>query len=295
MKIKKCFMAALAVAAVACGAWLIGRSPKPDTRSNGSLTGGSTVSTARVSVPTRARNHSDPENGDIKTITLPGGAMMEMIYVAPGSFMMGSPKSEACRDGDEKQHRVTLTKGVWLGKYEVTQEQWKSVMGNNRSHFKWDDLPVENVSWEDCQEFIRKVNAQLNCGARLPTEAEWEYACRAGSSGPYAGGSLDSMGWYADNSGWKTHPVGQKSPNAWGFYDMHGNVYEWCNDWYGEYPSHSVTDPMGTASGDGRVLRGGCWISYSYSCRSASRSRSRPGNRSSGYGFRLCCSAGPRE
>ena len=230
------------------------------------------------------------KTGDVRTITLPGGAKMEMIYVAPGSFMMGSPESEEGHDDDEKQHHVTLTKGFWLGKYEVTQAQWKSVMGNNPSHFKGDDLPVENVSWYDCQEFIRKVNAQLNCGARLPTEAEWEYACRAGTSGPYAGGGLDSMGFYRDNSGWKTHPVGRKIPNPWGFYDMHGNVWEWCNDWSSDYPSGSVIDPAGPASGVKRVLRSGSWNYFAGSCRSADRDLWKPGTRNSNRGFRLCCS-----
>ncbi len=224
---------------------------------------------------------------------------MEMIYVAPGSFTMGSPESEAGRSIWETQHRVTLTKGFWLGKYEVTQARWKSVMGSNLSHFTGDNLPVECVSWNDCQEFIRKVNAeaerQFGGEARLPTEAEWEYACRAWSIGAYAGtGNLDSMGWYWDNSGDGTHPVGQKRPNAWGFYDMHGNVREWCNDRYGEYPGGSVTDPAGAASGDDRVLRGGSWNNLARICRSAYRNGGDPGDRGGSNGFRLACSAGPR-
>ena len=231
------------------------------------------------------------KTGDVRTITLPGGETMEMIYVAPGSFVMGSPESEEGREDDETQHRVTLTKGFWLGKYEVTQKQWKSVMGNNPSHFKGDDLPVDNVSWNGCQKFIRKVNEQLNCGARLPTEAEWEYACRAGTTGPYAGDGLDGMGWYKGNGRDRTHPVGQKRPNLWGFYDMHGNVWEWCNDWYSEYPSGSVTDPTGSASGGNRVVRGGSWFSSERrSCRSANRDRFNPGFRYGNFGFRLCCS-----
>jgi len=239
--------------------------------------------------------------GATKTLRLPGGATMEMIYVAPGSFTMGSPGSlgslgsewEGGRDSDETQHRVTLTKGFWLGKYEVTQKQWESVMGRNPSDSKGEDLPVENVSWDDCQEFIRKVNAHLNCGARLPTEVEWEYACRAGTTGSYAGtGILDSMGWYRGNS---THSVGQKEPNAWGFYDMHGNVWEWCNDWYDGYPSGDVTDPRGPASGSYRVLRGGGMCYDARDCRSANRSGLYSGTCSGNFGFRLACSAGPRE
>ena len=230
-------------------------------------------------------------------LTLPGGVKMEMIYVAPGSFTMGSPSFEDGRYDEEVQHRVTLTKGYWLGKYEVTQRQWESVMGNNPSDFKGGDRLVDNVSWKDSQEFCRKVNdaaiRQFGGGARLPTEAEWEYACRAGSTGPYGGsGNLDDMGWYGGNSGSKTHPVGQKQANAWGFHDMHGNVWEWCNDWYGSYDG-DATDPIGPASGEIRVLRGGSWSLSARRCRSAFRLRLIPGFRSYDYGFRLCCSALP--
>ena len=238
-----------------------------------------------------------PKTGAVKTLTLPGGATMEMIYVAPGSFMMGSPTSEDGHESDETQHRVTLTKGFWLGKYEVTQKQWQSVMGSNPSYSRGDDRPVETVSWEDCQKFIAKVDAeawrQLGGGARLPTESEWEYACRAGTSGAYAARSLDALGWYSGNSVEKTHPVGQKQSNVWGFHDMHGNVWEWCSDWYGEYPPGNVTDPQGPASGADRVLRGGGWCLNARICRSADRSGGRPGIRSWDSGFRLCCSALP--
>ena len=235
-----------------------------------------------------------PQQGQVATLTLPGGAKMEMIYVAPGTFAMGSPTSEEGRYDGESQHQVTLTKDYWLGKYEVTQAQWESVMGENPSKIKGGDRPVENVSWEDCQRFIRKINSRQHCGARLPTEAEWEFACRAGSAGPYGGnGNLGDMGWYDGNSGSETHPVGQKQANAWGFHDMHGNVYEWCGDWYGDYGS-ATTDPAGPASGGARVLRGGGWCSLGRFCRSAYRSRSSPGERGI-RGLRLCCSAVPRE
>ena len=236
----------------------------------------------------------NPRHGQVARLRLPGGAMMEMIYVAPGSFAMGSPASEAGRFRDETQHRVTLAKGYWLGKYEVTQAQWQSVMGGCPSLFPGDNRPVDNVSWEDCQIFVSTINSQLNCGARLPTEAEWEYACRAGSTGPYAGdGYLDDMGWYDDNSN-MTHPVGQKHANAWGFHDTHGNVWEWCADWYGEY-GRAATDPRGPASGKSRVLRGGSWSRSARGCRSAYRGRYNPGRRVCSYGLRLCCSAEPRE
>lgn len=247
-----------------------------------------------------------PKHGDRKTLTLPGGATMTMIYVAPGSFMMGSPSTEEGRDHDETQHRVTLTKGYWLGETEVTQAQWESVMGINPSYFKGASRPVECVSWNDCQAFIAIVNRearrQFGGKARLPTEAEWEYACRAGSTGSYAGtGKLDDMGWYCDNSGGQTHEVKGKEANAWGFYDMHGNVWEWCQDWYGSdyYASSPSADPKGPTSGDHRVMRGGCWFILSLggswyndvrNCRSAHRGWSLLGLRNDRYGFRLACS-----
>ena len=188
-------------------------------------------------------------------------------------------------------HRVTLTKGFWIGETEVTQAQWESVMGNNPSSFKGTDRPVEQVSWNDCQKFIRKVNVALKGGIRLPTEAEWEYACRAGTSGDYGGtGNLEEMGWYSKNSGETTHPVAQKKPNAWGLYDMHGNVWEWCADWHGDYPSGEVTDPTGPRSGSYRVSRGGSWQVFFSDCRSAYRSGWGPDNRNNFIGFRIVCS-----
>ena len=236
--------------------------------------------------------------GDTKTILLPGGEEMEMIYCAPGSFIMGSPEDEEDREDDEVQHKVTLTKGFWLGKYPVTQAQWNSVMGSNPSWFGGDDNPVDSVSWKDCKEFIAKINSQSNLNARFPTEAEWEYACRAGSEGAYSGtGDLDEMGWYGGNCDEEeTHPVGELEPNDWGFCDMHGNVWEWCADWYGSYQTKKVTDPKGgRASGDGRVLRGGSWFHFAEFCRSAYRNCTDSDDGYYYYGFRLCCSAGSHE
>lgn len=251
-----------------------------------------------------------PKHGDAKTLILPGGAPMDMIYIAPGSFTMGSPSSEDGRYSDETQHRVTLKKGYWLGKYEVTQKQWQSVMGSNPSDFKGDSLPVESVSWKDCQEFVAKVDAicrrQLGGGARLPTEAEWEYACRAGTTTAYSWGNAlngdkaNCDGNYPCGTTVKgpykqrTAAVGSYQPNTWGFYDMHGNVWEWCQDWYGSYDG-AATDPSGPASGSDRVLRGGGWYVSARFCRSAYRFRNGPGSRNWIFGFRLCCSAGPRD
>ena len=230
------------------------------------------------------------KTGDVKVLTLPGGATMEMIWCEPGNFLMGSPLTEVGRFDDEPIHPVTLTKGFWLGKYEVTQAQWESVMGENRSRFKGQNRPVDSVSWEDCQKFIRKVNVALGGVARLPTEAEWEYACRAGSGAAISGnGHLDDMAWYDRNSGSQTHEVGKNQTNAWGFYDMHGNVLEWCNDWFSKTVEVSI-DPQGPPSGSFRVLRGGCWFFYERDCRSAYRLKREPSIRNCIYGFRLACS-----
>ena len=216
---------------------------------------------------------------------------MEMIYVESGTFTMGSPVLEEGRNDNETQHQVTLTKGYWLGKYEVTQAQWQSVMGDNPSIYGGETFSVNNVSWKDCQSFIGKINSQRNYRARLPTEAEWEYACRAGTTGAYSGtGVLDDMGWYyAPGILGGFHPVGQKRANAWGFYDMHGNVWEWCNDCYGVYDG-DVVDPRGGKSSEDRVLRGGSGRSYMPYCRSAYRYRNNPDYHDDDCGFRLACS-----
>ena len=255
----------------------------------------------------RATGNKGLKTGDTRVITLPGGSTMEMIYCEPGAFTMGSPASEVGRYDDETQHKVTLTKGFWIGKYEVTQAQWTSVMGYNPSEFKGDDHPVENVSWDDCQHFIHHVNAHKNCGARLPTEAEWEYACRAGSTGAYGGsGRLGDMGWYEGNSGGTTHAVGRKNANAWGIFDMHGNVDEWCQDLSGGSYYDDVEDPKGPPpptsffkalfKGGMHVVRGGnWWFGRAKDCRSAYRTECAGGNRLGYIGFRLCCSAEQRE
>ena len=224
-----------------------------------------------------------PKAGDRKVETV-NGVEFAFRYCPPGTFTMGSPTTEEGRKGNETRHEVTLTKGFWMMETEVTQKQWKAVMGTNSSEFKGDDLPVETVTWNDCQEFCKKCT-QLGLPVQLPTEAQWEYACRAGTTGAYAG-SLDEMAWYGSNSASKTYPVGTKKPNAWGLYDMHGNVWEWCADWDGSYPSGSVTDPAGPSDGSLRVYRGGSWSSDAGDCRSACRFYCVPGDRDSRLGFR---------
>ena len=227
--------------------------------------------------------------GEKLEIPLSSSVAEQFCLIPAGSFTMGSPSSEEGRSSDEGQVEVTLSQPFWLAKTEVTQAQWEAVMGNNPSQFKGANLPVENVSWDDAQSFIAKLNDKqiLPQGWKcaLPTEAQWEYACRAGEAGPYSGGSLDEVGWYGDKSGVKIHEVGQKKPNAWGLHDMHGNVYEWCADWSDDTLKDG-TDPLGPSSGDYRVSRGGSWCYFASSCRAASRFRGVPGLRFSDLGFR---------
>jgi formylglycine-generating enzyme required for sulfatase activity len=226
---------------------------------------------------------------------------MEMVYIPAGRFFMGSPETEMWATPFEwPLHRVTLTKGFYLGKTEVTQAQWEKVMGRNPSRFRnaGPEAPVEMVSWEDCQVFCQKAGG----GLRLPTEAEWEYACRAGTRGLYAG-ELGEMGWYLGNSEGTTRAVGTKKANAWGLHDMHGNVWEWCLDREdggfsgndaaeakqraARYPDVAVTDPAGPESGVGRLLRGGSWADYPRYCRSAERGRWSPDFRLPNAGCRF--------
>ena len=224
---------------------------------------------------------------------------MRFVYVPPGEFTMGSPEDEPGRDDDERQHKVILTEGFFMQETPVTQAQWAAVMGDNPSHFKkcGPDCPVESVSWDDAQRFLKKLNeGGGEYEYRLPTEAQWEYACRAGTTTRYYTGDskadLKRAGWYGENSGDKTHPVGQKKPNAFGLYDMHGNVWEWCQDWFGDYPAGPVTDPTGPKCGSNRVLRGGGWYDNARYCRSADRYGYYPSFRGSRYGFRLALSPG---
>ena len=212
---------------------------------------------------------------------------MEFVRIPAGEFRMGST-SRAADAVEQPVTRVRISRAFDLGKYEVTQSEWQGVMGTNPSEFSGcAQCPVELVSWDDAQEFIRRLNAVDGEGTyRLPTEAEWEYAARAGTTGDRYG-NLDAIAWHRNNSGDRTHPVGQKTPNAWGLHDMLGNVYEWVEDWYGDYPGGTVTDPRGPDSGSYRVVRGGGWISRASGCRSSFRFDVTPGSRYAGLGFRL--------
>jgi formylglycine-generating enzyme required for sulfatase activity len=221
---------------------------------------------------------------------------IEMVAVEGGTFTMGCTAEQGsdCFDYEKPSHSVTVS-SFCIGKYEVTQAQWVSVMGSNPSYFKGDDLPVEQVSWDDVQAFITKLNTQTGKQYRLPTEAEWEYAARGGAQSKgykYSGSSdVGAVAWYSSNSGSATHAVGGKQENELGIHDMSGNVWEWCSDWYGEYSSSPLTDPTGPTSGSYRVGRGGHWNNAAAYCRVAYRDYISPSNRSSYFGFRLACSS----
>ena len=225
------------------------------------------------------------------TLTV-NGIKYSMVWVEGGTFRMGATSEQGSdAESDEKPvHSVTLS-GYYIGKTEVTQALWKAVMGSNPSSFKGDNLPVEQVSWNDCQEFIRKLNSLTGQNFRLPTEAEWEFACRGGNNSrgyKYSGSNyIDNVAWYDGNSGDKTHPVGTKAPNELGIYDMSGNVWEWSADWYGDYSSGAQTNPKGPYGGSYRVYRGGSWNCYVRYCRSSDRGDGFPTLRYFDLGLRL--------
>jgi formylglycine-generating enzyme required for sulfatase activity len=227
---------------------------------------------------------------------------MKFVYISPGSFIMGSPSGEPERHPDEARHQVSLSKGFYLGMTEVTHRQWNDVMGNNPSAFNecGEDCPVESVSWHEVQKFIRKLNDMEEKSVyRLPTEAEWEYACRAGTETLFSYGNCLSTD-QANFDGRRTlHacsngkyresplPVATFPANSWGLYDMHGNVWEWCLDWYGKKLSGDVADPTGASAGKYKVIRGGSWFSVDHDCRSANRDRSSPHLELDHTGFRV--------
>jgi formylglycine-generating enzyme required for sulfatase activity len=231
---------------------------------------------------------------------------MKLVLIPKGTFMMGSPESEEGRKENETQHEVTISKDYYLGVTEVTQAQYEKVIGKNPSYYQGAivgnenaDLPVEQVSWDDAVEFCKKLSElpeEKKAGRvyRLPTEAQWEYACRAGSKTAYSfddeEGLLPEHGWFKRNSSNRTHTVGLLEPNAWGLYDMHGNVWEWCSDWYGDYPKGALSDPTGPKEGSFRVYRGGSCYFGAANCRSGIRFRNNPSDRLINVGFRLALS-----
>ena len=284
--------------------------------------------TVKVTKVGEAIEDIDPVDQPEHLDTFSNSLGMTFVYIEAGSYTMGSPSDEPGRGYDETQHYVSLSKGYFIQTTEVTQGQWKEIMGRNPSRFSncGDDCPVEQVSWNDVQSFIEKLNQkEMMHTYRLPTEAEWEYAARSGTStalyngpieilGKHNAPALDAIAWYGGNScvsydggyncsSWSdkqyscsncgTHQVGLKHANAWGLYDMIGNVREWCSDWYGSYPSSTVEspviDPVGPESGSYRVYRGGSWNSYAKFCRSALRFSFRPGLTDNYLGFRLVC------
>ncbi|MDR1274647.1 MAG: formylglycine-generating enzyme family protein [Odoribacteraceae bacterium] len=219
----------------------------------------------------------------------------EMVFVQGGTFRMGGIDVEEGGKGDEVPvHGVTVS-SFYMGKYEMTQAQWKALMGNNPSNFTGDDLPVEQVSWDDVQLFIKRLNAATSKQYRLPTEAEWEYAARGGNRSKgyrYSGSdSIGNVAWFVDNSDDTTHPVGTKQPNELGIHDMSGNVWEWCHNKYGLYPTPARDNPLDTSSGFNRVDRGGSWINDADYCRVAYRDDYAPGDSNHILGFRLACSS----
>jgi formylglycine-generating enzyme required for sulfatase activity len=222
---------------------------------------------------------------------------MKLAYVPAGEFVMGSPAAEAGRHDDETQHRVRISRPFYLGVTEVTQAQWVALGGAVRSQAKADNLPVAKVSWSDAVAFCRKLSQKEGHRYRLATEAEWEYACRAGAAGPFAGTcKADEMAWHMDNSDDQPHAVGAKKPNAWGLYDMHGNVMEWCSDWYAPAPSSSAaTDPAGPEQGKYRVARGGSYGHFARACRSAARASFNPAYQLDQLGLRVAMDIDPND
>lgn len=254
------------------------------------------IATLARGFPSHAQEKKDPPKHFANSIG------MKFVWIPPGTCTMGSPQEEKVRNVNEAQHKVTLAKGFYMGVYAVTQEQWKEIMGNTPSHFKGErNLPVEQVSWEDCQEFIKKLREKDKHPYRLPAESEWEFSCRAGTTTPFSFGdtiSSDQANYngkpspYRTGKNWvyrkKTTAVARFPANAWGLHDMHGNVKQWCQDWYGDDPKNDAIDPQGPNTGEYRVLRGGSWDDYAERCRSAHRAFAEPGRRLSEVGIRLC-------
>ncbi|MDR1169683.1 MAG: SUMF1/EgtB/PvdO family nonheme iron enzyme [Prevotellaceae bacterium] len=246
--------------------------------------------------PGPAYNKGTPDiDGDRRSSTQRHPAESEMVFVQGGAFLMGCTSEQSdCWDDEKPVHEVTLS-SFFIGKYEVTQAQWKALMGTNPSNSKGDNLPVEKVSWNEVQIFIERLNDATGKQYRLPTEAEWEYAARGGNKSKgykYSGSNLvEDVAWMVTNSGDVTNPVGTKPANELGIYDMSGNVWEWCSDWKGIYPASAQNNPAGVSSSSSHVRRGGSWNNAANSCRVANRPGYSPGNSDGDLGFRLACSS----
>ena len=228
-------------------------------------------------------NRIPAKSDDNRKTVMINGVEFAFRWCPAGKFTMGSPESEPGHNSYESQHQVTISNGFWIMETEVTQKQWKAITGKTPSSFEGDNLPVENISWNDCIEFC-KACSRHGLNVQMPTEEQWEYACRAGTKTAFAG-KLDDMGWYSSNSAYETHPVGTKTPNAWGLYDMHGNVWEWCLDRFADYSANNRLSSS-ERRGSGRVIRGGAWFSFANSCPSANRSCSLPDYKCGGIGIR---------
>ena len=243
-------------------------------------------------IPGLALAQAKPELPKTLSLPLGKGVNMDFVLIPPGTFTMGTVKGASFK---RPAHQVTITKPFYMGVYEVTQAQWKAVMVDNPSSRQGDDLPVVQVSWEDCQTFLAQLNEMFGgvFKFRLPTEAEWEYACRAGTKTAYSFGddeaALGEYAWYGANSERKMHPVGQKKPNPWGLYDMHGNVSELCSDWNGRYEAPATTDPTGPTTGTTRVHRGGSYLEKGWHCLSEHRGWAYPSHRWGNLGLRVVC------
>jgi formylglycine-generating enzyme required for sulfatase activity len=230
---------------------------------------------------------------NLPSLDLAADVKLQLILIRAGTFSMGASDG---RDDEKPVHKVQITKPFYVGKFKVTQAQWRAIMDASPSTFEGNKNPVEGVSWDDCQEFLKKLDekfAPLGLKFRLPTEAQWEFVCRAGTATQYSFGKdesdLGDYAWFARNSEKKTHPVGEKKANAWGLYDVHGNVWEWCADWYDKdyYGKSPGSDPAGPATGTQRVMRGGSWFSYAPFCRSAVRMSAERDARSDNVGLRV--------
>jgi formylglycine-generating enzyme required for sulfatase activity len=313
MPVSKAFglMSALALGLTVAPALFAADGPKPATASGPATQPASApVYSAWPFDPNEAARRQDETARALgvkkeQALDLGNRVTMKLALIPAGTFLMGSPKDEKDRGDNEAQHEVTLSKPFYMGIYTVTQQQYEQVMRKNPSGFKGATNPVEMMSWDDAVSFCKALSTKTGKAVRLPTEAEWEFACRAGSGGPYFHGDdadpgkLDNYAWYAANSGNKTHPVGQKKPNAFGLFDMHGNVLQWCADWLDKdyYGNSPKSDPQGPATGTFRVLRGGSWPSNPSLCRSPYRTWNVPTHtvgKIGSFGFRIVVEVGTK-